>query len=432
MFGSRQILWSTSWKNDSGVGKGLIRMADGDLLAGTYCDLTKINTGNGTVAWMKPIMEKQRMRNLSTSPALIARDGNLLIGTTDGILYSINPGTGKEVWSYKTGAYSTEPLQAADGTIYVQKGKDIAALKPDGTEKFQVPIGFDRLKICCVDASGSAYVQSEDMISAIGPDGKRRWKEPGRTLTSFESDPGRLYATDEKQLPHPEHKGSTIFHTLVSARDPGTGRKLWENEYDYATVGGYHDNLLYVYEHDRISALDASNGKSVWESPGQWMRKLNTILDDGTVILSGHGQFEALDGKTGTPKWTLDVRSLPLDSEAHRTRDGNIIIADYDNIYSVDPSNGKVNFKMHMEKGIHRILVSDDERTVYAEESETGIIHAVDFRNPGEIARDLAKEAPGEVSEGGEGVIVEDEFIVIDGVKVPVHKGSRRRRSQTR
>ncbi|MDQ7824214.1 MAG: PQQ-binding-like beta-propeller repeat protein [Candidatus Eremiobacteraeota bacterium] len=427
LFSARNILWSTTWKSDGGTGKGLIKLPDGDLLAGTYCDLTKISTRDGSVSWTRPIMEKKKMRNLSTSPALVAKDGSLLIGTTDGVLYSLNADTGKEIWSYKSGAYSTKPMQAPDGTIYVQKDKDIAALTPSGKEKFTAPIGRDRQEIEFVGHDGAVYIKSDNELFAVNADGSRRWQDKGSSVTGFDGDP-TLYVTASKDVPHPQYKNSTTVHTLVSARDPKSGGKLWENEYDYATVGGYFNGKVLVYEHDRVSALDASTGKAVWDSPGKWMRKINTVLSDGTVILTTHGQFEALDGKTGRQKWTMDIKSLPLDTPALETKDGHIIIGDGSNIYRIDPSDGALIYKVHLDKDLHGISVSGDERVVYAEESGTGAIHAVDFRNAAEMAKDLQEKPPAEAGEGGGegssagGVTVEEDYVIIDGVKIPKKK----------
>jgi outer membrane protein assembly factor BamB len=425
LFSSRQIEWSTTWKKDAGVSKGLLEAPDGDLLAGTYCDLTRISTKDGTKVWENNLMENGRMRNLSTSPMVQAKDGSYLIGTTDGTLYSLDSKTGKELWSYKTDSYDTTPLQAHDGTIFVQKGKDIALLNPDGTEKLQVPLGIEKLRISCVDGKGTLYAEAGDRIHTIGIDGKKGWEAAGKHITAFADDPGHLYCIGDKSVPHPEHKNPTTFHTLVSSLDPATGKKLWEKEYDYATVSGFHKDKVFIYEHDKVSALDPATGDLQWESPGQWMRRLNTILDDGTVILTGPNSIEALDGATGVKKWDLPIKAHALDSPARRTSDGTIIIADENNIYNLDSSKGTIQYSFHLDKGIHRIIPSRDERVVYAEESETGVVHAVDFRKATVIAKDLAEGNEPPPSGNGD-MTVDDDYITIDDIKIPVNKSQYR------
>jgi outer membrane protein assembly factor BamB len=420
VFNPKKILWSSDGYRGSSSTKGILEGPDGNIIAGTYCDIKQISRNDGKPVWEKDLM-KPAIRNLSTSPAVIAKDGSLLIGTTDGNLYSLDPKTGKELWSYKTDAYSTVPVQAQDGTIYVNRNKDLAALNPDGTEKFQAPINRDRQEINYVDQQGAVYVKSDDELFAIGPDGSRRWQAPGHFLIGFSDDGQRLYTTATRSLPHPVHEHSTIFHTLVNARDPKTGEVQWEKEYDYAKIGGFHKGLLFVQEHTNLSAVDAATGKTAWEYPGNTMRDIKAILDDGTIIASSIGKFEALDAGTGKVKWTLESKSAQLSSAAFPTARGSIVIADLDNIYSIDPKDGKVNVTIKMDKGIRDITLSRDESVIYAEESETGAIHAVDFRTAGELAKEIVESAPppGE----SQGVVeVVDDYVIIDGIKLPREK----------
>jgi outer membrane protein assembly factor BamB len=420
VFSPKKILWSSDGYKGSSSTKGIIEDPGGNLIAGTYCDLTQISRKDGKAVWQKDLM-KPALRNLCTSPAVLAKDGSLLIGTTDGQLYSLDPSTGKELWAYRTDAYSTKPMQAKDGTIYVNKNKDIVALRADGTEKFQAPIGRDRQEIDFVDEQGAVYVKADDELFAIGPDGSRRWQASGSHAVGFPDDPGRVFTTGSKSLPHPVHEHSTIFHTLVDARDPQTGEKLWENEYDYAKIGGYQKGLLFIQEHTKLSAVDAATGKAAWEYPGDRMKDIKAILDDGTLIISDFGKFEALDAKTGAIKWTLDSKSAHNSSAAYPTSRGSIVVADYDNIYSIDPKDGKVNLTIKMDKTIRDITLSKDESVIYVEEAETGAIHAVDFRTAGELAKEIIDTAP-PAGESHRGVEVGDDYVIIDGIKLPREK----------
>lgn len=422
IFKSRQIVWSWGQKKNSSIQKAIIATLEGDLLSGTYCDLRKISKKDGTVIWEKDVYIKSR--NLSTSPAVIAHDGSYLIGTTDGTLFSLDPDSGRELWSYKTGSYNTKPMQAPDGTIFVQKNRDIAGVRPDGTEKFCTPIGLDRLEISYIDTSGIAFVNSFYEIIAIDSDGKKLWQVPGRSITGFAEDCDHVFATDCKELPHPVHKNSTITHTLVNARDPKTGEKLWEKEYDYARIAGYHKGKLYIYEHNNISALDAGTGKVLWEYPGNQMRQARLVLSDGTLILSTPGWIEAIDGKTGSQKWSIAAKSLNSDPPAYETSEGKVLINDRNTIYSIDPAKGNVEFRFKMEQEINRIILTSDESLVIVQEVGTGTFHAVDFRPVSAIAEKIIEnntspeERPGSIH-------IEDDFVNIDGVKIPREKRKR-------
>jgi len=415
LFSAEKILWSCNSKGSSSISKGIIELPGGDLLAGTYCDLRKIDRKSGGVAWE---MDAQADTcNFSTSPAVLAADGSLLVGTTNGTLRSVAPKTGREIWKYRTGAYSTTPLQAADGTIYVQKNKDLAALTPDGREKFQAPIGRDRQSLEYVDGHGAAYVVSDQDLFVVGSDGKRRWSAPGREVTGFPDEPERVFVTADKSLPHPEHAHSTIFHTLVKAHDPKTGEKLWEKEYDYAKVGGCYKGALFVYEHDGLSAVDTGTGKTLWESKGKGMRSLRACLGDGTLIVSSPGRLEALDGASGAQKWSKDLKSLYGDSPACPGRRGDFFIADADTIYRIDTGSGNVKLSVKLDKGIGALILAGDESAIFVKESGSDTLHAVDLRPPSEIAKETL-ERPASPDERPPEVTMDNDNVYVDGVRI--------------
>lgn len=415
IFKSRQVVWTSGQKGDSSTGKGLIAVPGGDMLAGSYCDLKKISKKDGTVIWEKDISAKSH--NLSSSPAVVAKDGSYLIGTTDGTLFSLDPDTGAEKWSYRTGSYDTKPMQAPDGTIFVQKNRDIAAVSPDGKEKFSTPLGIDRLEISHVDTAGAAYVHNLDDIIAIGPDGRKRWQVPGSSVRGFPDDPGHVFTTANKDILLPDHKGTTM-HTLLSARDSKTGKKLWEHEYDYARVGGYNNGKLYVYEHDNISALDSASGKVLWEYPGTQQRQIRVVLNDGTLILSTPGQIEAVDGQTGRQKWAVDAKSLNSDPPAYETADGKILINDRHTIYSIDSASGTVEFRFKMDDEIHKITPTSDGSLVIVEEAGTGLLKAIDFRPMSAVAEEIIEKTADSGANPGS-IQVEDDYVIIDGIKIP-------------
>jgi|GEM_PF-1999499 len=427
IFGARSVLWTSGADKGSNINKGIVMAPDGDIITGTYCDLKKVSGSDGKTVWEKDVHEKNH--NLSTSPAVIAKDGSLLVGTTDGVLSSLDPATGKEIWRYRTDSYTTDPLQGEDGTIYVQKGRDLAAVNADGTEKYHAPIGRDRAKIAFVDRKGGAYVICDSDLFVIGPDGKQRWQAPGREAVGFADDPDRVFITSSKDVPHPAYKGSTTMHSVICARNPETGEALWENEYDYAKIDGYHKGLVIVEEHEKVSALDAGTGKARWERSGKLPCENKAVTSKGTLIMHDPGHFEALDIATGNAKWSLDVKGYNSSSPAFETKDGNVVIADSNTIYCIDPENGDVKFRFRMDKGIGRMALSRDETVVYVEEPGTGALSAVDFRNAAAIAKDMlqpsdasgaASETPDEKQSGE--VNVEKDYVIIDGIKLPKKK----------
>ena len=180
LFKSRETLWTSEWQGSAGISKGFIRIPGAGILAGTYCDVGLIGLKDGKTTWSHSM--QSRNCNVSTSPAVMAQDGTILVGTTDGHLCSLDPATGQQKWDYKTDSYTSVPMQAPDGTIYVQKEKGIAALNADGSEKFAVPLDIERQSVNYVDSRGAVYVKSDNELYAIGPDGARLWQIQGRDI----------------------------------------------------------------------------------------------------------------------------------------------------------------------------------------------------------------------------------------------------------
>ncbi len=155
------------------------------------------------------------------------------------------------------------------------------------------------------------------------------------------------------------------------------------------------------------------------------MKKLRLILDDGTVVLSTHEHFEGVDGKTGAPKWSVDVKGLNTESPAYQTSDGKVLMHDRNTIYSIDPVSGNVDFRFTMDNEISKITPAANGSLVIVEELGTGILHAVDFRPMSEVAEDILEKNPPSSEEKPGNIQVEDEFVNIDGVKIPVGKTKR-------
>ena len=95
---------------------------------------------------------------LFSSPALAA-DGTIYVGSTDGILYSVDS-NGTVKWGYETGdQIVASPAIGSDGTIYVGSAdRQLYALNPDGTLKWVYPTKAVLVSSPAIAADGTIYV----------------------------------------------------------------------------------------------------------------------------------------------------------------------------------------------------------------------------------------------------------------------------------
>jgi outer membrane protein assembly factor BamB len=119
---------------------------------------------------------------MHSTPA-IGKDGTIFIGSSNGILYAVNP-NGSLKWAYNTMNYfvETSPSIGSDGTIYIASTTSVGkgrlyAIDPLGTLKWF----FETAKRIqwsspAIDSHDTIYVGCDDAkLYAIGPNGTIRW-----------------------------------------------------------------------------------------------------------------------------------------------------------------------------------------------------------------------------------------------------------------
>ncbi len=228
-----------------------------------------------------------------SSPLVIGN--TIVVGSTDGALYSIDRHTGTQRWKFATeGPIASSPAYR-DGLFYIVSGdgKLYALDHGDGEPKW-----------------------------TFATKGERRFTAPGihgaTPRTERMPDPFDVFLSSPTIVGNVVYFGSGDQN--VYAVDATTGALKWS----FATGDVVHaspavvDGVVYIGSWDRnLYALDANTGKERWRyTTGNDTTIYNQIglasspaVANGMVFVGGRdGHFHAVDARTGALKWKHDNR----------------------------------------------------------------------------------------------------------------------------
>ena len=195
---------------------------DGDLYLGAD-GVYRIGR-DGKVRWhypnLSPADAEVKARHVFAAP-LVSADGNLYVGTQDGLVVSLKAADGQLRWTYNVRAdVDGSPTMGEDGDLYI--GADdgrLYALRSDGSLRWSFVAQKDIRSAAAVATSGALYVGSFDgNLYALAPSGDVKWVLPTG---------GRIAATPVIDARGTVFVGSQDDHLYaVSPR----GRVLWSHE----------------------------------------------------------------------------------------------------------------------------------------------------------------------------------------------------------
>jgi len=149
--------------------------------------------------------------------------------------------------------------------------------------------------------------------------------------------------------------------------------------------------------------------------------------DDGTVYAGGDDStLYAVDGATGRKKWEAPLEGRGTSSPC--VRDGRVFIhagkgSTENTIYALDAQDGSVTWSYrparhsgHLFGGVGSACAPGNRGEIYVGNAN-GIIYALQGSLP---ARSSAEACQSQEECGGLSVDIDDDFIMIDGVKLPV------------
>ena len=145
---------------------------DGNLYVGTQDGLiVALKTEDGGLRWTYNVRA-----DVDGAPAL-GEDGNLYVGADDGRLYALRS-DGSLRWSFVAQKdIRSAPAVAASGALYVGSfDGNLYALAPSGDVKWVLPTGGRIAATPVIDARGTIYVGSQDdHLYAVSPQGRVLW-----------------------------------------------------------------------------------------------------------------------------------------------------------------------------------------------------------------------------------------------------------------
>ncbi len=326
------------------------------------------------------------------------KPGNLgmlyILGTGDDRkLHAVDEVTGDKIWEFDPGSHPGMGVeQGPDGTVYMGSG----VMKGHG---------FEGGKVFAVDGENGKKLWEYDtdnwIVAApkLGPD-------------------GTLYATGDNN------------DNRVYALDSKTGKEKWKFKaggwITSTPVIGPKNEIIFGCWDKKVYSLDGNTGKKLWEMPTGGDVRGNPLLgSDGTVYVgSRDGNVYALDSRDGAVKWKRKAGTEVVSSPV-MDKKGNIYVGDVSGkVVAFDSRNGhkKWEFQTH-GKIIGSPAVSDDGIVFVGSADKT--IYALDTNKLEKIISGMDTDDNEKPENKPPLVIdVQNDFVVIGGVKVPRKKVS--------
>jgi outer membrane protein assembly factor BamB len=134
-------------------------------------------------------------------------------------------------------------------------------------------------------------------------------------------------------------------------------------------------------------------------------------------VLEGPPKVTAVDEKTGNTLWVTDRKDTTLDVIPGSK--GSLFFRGWEKIYAVDPKTGEDKWVYKSKDLISGVIFGSEDTMIF---DEQGTIKALYVS---EEAKLLAQEKKGGTdSAPASEISVEDEYIDIGGVRLPVHHAS--------
>ena len=242
---------------------------------------------------------------------LIAADGTVLIGSSDGNVYALRGDTGKLRWQHQVGSGQVfVELLGAGGSVDYGMGGDFGALDVNTGKPLWLAKNVYSQQCAPV-------VDGEQRIILVGTD-------------------GNVYAIDGRD-------GSKLWQYTPQA--PAAG----------ASIGT--DGTVFLAESGFLVALDPTTGKLRWRKalPDTSKPSMPVITDQGLVVVAGPKGTRAFDATTGETKWNATDGS---DSVAVGA-DGTLYLPQQSNVRALDPDSGNELWHTAFDVGTTPIVDAD-------------------------------------------------------------------------
>ena len=266
--------------------------------------------------------------------------GVAYFGSTDGNMYAVDAGTGRQLWKFKTKARIVASAAVSNGIVFFGSydGNFYALDSATGTLKWKfatagerrfsgthlhgslpenevMPDPFDFFMSSPVVWKGTVYFGSGDgnVYALNSADGTTKW----------------TFNTGNVVHASPAIGDGTLFigswDSYFYALDAATGAEKWRfktgddpvihNQVGIQSSAAIAGGIVYFGCRDsKLYALDEHTGKQVWamNNDGSWVIA-SPAVRDGVLYTatSDSGKFYALDARTGAQIFSLDFKHWP-------------------------------------------------------------------------------------------------------------------------
>lgn len=340
------------WRHETGSPVGGAPLVTDDLVV--FTDRTHrvhaVDRATGLGVWTVETGEDLPLRwgyegwdYLLPSPTLatdLASRNTVLVGSGDGLLYALEPATGEELWSFRTGGRIRSAPAVHDGVAYVgsgdgvvygvsvAEGREVWRFETAGTRMNAADFGFDRTQIQSSPAvvDGVLYIGSRD-ASLYAVDLATR--TPRWTLED-----GTAWV-----VASPAVRGDRVFSArsssgAVRAVDAATGDELWAVAtgglvFSSPVVAG--DTVYVASGSGWVLALDAGDGSERWRYPLESSSVSTPAVWEGRLYVgSDDGHLYALQATEGpAPRLAVYWDDALMDRSALGSREDHRRIRDH-------------------------------------------------------------------------------------------------------
>ena len=282
-------------------------------------------------------------------------------------LYAIYP-NGTLKWNYTNGNYiSSSPAIGGDGIIYYGNYYKLSALNPDGTMKWNfTTLGIILFSPPAIGSDGTIYVGSEDShLYALYLNGTEKWNftDNGTIIASpaIGSD-GTIYIVSGNNLYGITSTGNLKWkYSITNNTFPGliSSPAIGSNGVIYV---GSDNGFLYAFNPEGTLKWKYQTGNGIYSSP--------CIGSDGTVYVgSGDGYVYALNPE-GALKWKYQT-GHGIDSSPCIGSDGTLYIGSEDcKLYAIQDKHITPSVISNIKSGLYNTtkivkLTLNENGTIY-------------------------------------------------------------------
>ncbi len=399
-------------------------------------------TGQITVFPLKQEWERTLAGGVDAYAALGPDNTLLATSREKATLCSLDRATGELRWEFtgEGGSFSDPPAVSKDGTVYIcnREHTVFAVDGKTGRQKWRRDEAATITSNAVAGEDGSIYFgESKGLTALTGGSGEKKWHVdiPEFINRATMGPDGIIYLSC----------GSSRNDGALYAIDTGSGSIKWcfkDRDNINASPAVGNDGTVYVGSQNwSFYALDGDRGTVKWsrQTGGSLMYGQPAIGTNGTVYFGSDDNYlYALDGKTGEEVWKRNLgcwlRSSPV-----LDRDDMLYMPGEKKLVVMESRKGEIKGEVmtkNMFNHFPKPLI-DDEGTVYST-SYRGVFAVTGFRKSNEetgknyqkaleeAKKDSSAQADGSPGEengrASSDVIVDNGFIIIDGVKMEMKK----------